>query len=128
MSKLLKFLLLAAPLSFAGAAYAQNAYDTAPPPPDVAPAPVYEAPPPPPVYNGEPAPQPGVKQDIKNGAHDVKRGAKTAKAEVKSGSKEAWHGVKDGTKHAWSATKDGAHEAKAKIKHAFKGDESASVD
>jgi hypothetical protein len=126
MSRLLKSLLIAAPLCV-GAAVAHSAPndyppDTRPmytPPPGSAPA--YE---PAPAY--QPAPEPGAKQKIKNGAHEFKSDAKATKQDIKSGSKEAWHDVKSGTKHAWNSTKEGAHEAKAKIKHAFKGDEDTS--
>jgi hypothetical protein len=128
MSKLLKSLLFAAPLC-AGTAYAQSATEYVRPPADTQPmyspapgaAPAYE-----PAPNYTPAPEPSAKQKIKNGAHTVKRDAKEAKSDIKSGSKEAWHDVKSGTKHAWNSTKEGAHEAKAKIKHAFKGDEDTS--
>ena len=130
MSRLLKSLLFAAPLC-AGAAYAQSATEYVPPPAES--QPMYSPPPgseparayePAPAHN--PAPEPSAKQKIKNGAHTVKSDAKAAKADIKSGSKEAWHEVKSGTKHAWNSTKEGAHEAKTKIKRAFKGDEDTS--
>ncbi|HEX4329757.1 MAG TPA: hypothetical protein VH105_23420 [Burkholderiales bacterium] len=129
MSRLLKSLLIAAPLCV-GAGVAQSApndypADTQPmysQPPGSAP-PAYA---PAPAYQPAPAPEPSAKQKIKNGAHQFKSDAKATKQDIKSGSKEAWHDVKSGTRHAWNSTKEGAHEAKAKIKHAFKGDEDTS--
>ena len=51
-----------------------------------------------------------VKEDIKEGAHDVKNGAV-----------DAAHGVKEGAKGAWHATKRGAHHVAHKVKSVFHG-------
>jgi hypothetical protein len=67
------------------------------------------------------AAHPGVKQDIKDGAHAVKEGTVDAAHAVEHGTVEAAHAVKHGTKTAWHSTKNGYHHVKAKVHHSVQG-------